>query len=292
MSHRNHTWSPGPLWAAGSGYIRTDKEKRGMCSKPIHWSVAIVVTVLSCVVGGCGGSLLDSLPAVREPIPTDVLRQLTAGDLADAFDQFRTGTVDGIGGGQSAGLSDEQRAAIEELQRQLDAGEVSEDEFIARVAGVLQDTAPNSPFAGFRFLGSPFGAAGTNEFADLLGLTQQQREQGLLIYDLLHAEIADVREAAKDQMRAVLSAQQRVILDELSEQLLDRAGVPEEQRAGARLIFDLLVLRLGLTFDQQAQLEAVREGLRATAQELHTAAREEFLGLLNPGQLASLPFPE
>ena len=130
-----------------------------MCSKPIHWSVAIVVTVLSCVVGGCGGGLLDSLPASREAIPVDVLNQLTAGDLADAFDQFRNGTVDQIAGGQPAGLSDEQRAAIEEMQRQLDAGEISENEFIARVAGALQDTVPNSPFAGFRFLGSPFSAA-------------------------------------------------------------------------------------------------------------------------------------
>jgi hypothetical protein len=263
-----------------------------MRSTPIQWPVVTVVTALSSVVGGCGGSLLESLPASREAIPVDVLNQLTAGDLADAFDQFRNATVDGIADGQPAGLSDGQRVAIEELQRQLDTGEVSEGELIAHVAGVLQDTVPNSPFAGFRFLGSPFSAAGTNDFADLLGLTEQQRDQGLLIYDLLHADIADVRAAAKDQMRAVLNAQQRVVIDGLSAQLLDRAGVPEQHRAGARLIFDLLVLRLGLTFDQQAQLEAVREGLRATVQELHVAAREEFLGLLNPGQLASLPFLE
>ena len=61
-----------------------------------------------------------------------------------------------------------------------------------------------------------------------------------------------------------------------------------QKPAGAPLIFDLLVLRLGLAFDQKAQLEAVREEMRAVVQQLLTTAREEFLTLLSEEQLTLL----
>jgi len=244
--------------------------------------------ILSLSLGGCAGDFVDEFIVAAGTQPTDMLNQLTAGDLADAFERFRSGISGDADRSLAAGLSDDQRAEIEDLQRRLDAGEITQEQFIAGVIDVLQDTTPSSPFAGFRFLGSPFSAGGVNDFADLLGLSAEQRQEGLLIYRLLHGDIGDVRATAKDEIRALLSAQQRAMLDQLSSELLDRVGVPDEQRAGAQLAFDLLILRLGLTFDQQAQIESVREDARAVVEQLHVAAREEFLALLGEEQLALL----
>ena len=248
----------------------------------------VVIALLSFTAGGCGGDLFSDVLIGDGGGSPDALSPLTAGDLADAFDQFRNGISDGADRSQTPGLSNDQRVAVEELQRQLDAGEITQEEFVASVANVLQDTAANSPFAGFRFLGSPFSAEGANDFAELLGLTEEQRQQGLLLYRLLHGDIAEVRNSAKEQIRTLLSTQQQLLLDQLSAQLFSRVGLSDEQRAGAQLVFELLVERLGLTLDQQMQVEAVRDDMRLVVQQLHGAARGEFLALLGGEQLALL----
>jgi hypothetical protein len=259
-----------------------------MHSKPIGLFVLAVAGLLPYTTGGCGGSLLDSLPSADSAGLTEVLNQLTAGDLAEAFDDFRGEFLDAAGSSRTAGFLEEQRAAIEELQRRLDAGEITQDEFIAGVVDALQDTVPNSPFAGFRFLGSPFSAAGVNDFAEMLGLSQEQQQQALLIYRVLHGDIEDVRAAAQDQIRALLSTQQRVVLDQVATELFDQIGIPVEQRAGARLVFDLMVQRLGLTLDQQTQIETIRADLRDVVQQLHAGARAQFGAILSDAQLPIL----
>ncbi len=251
-----------------------------------------VASLLPFTPGGCGGSLLEALPPSDGASFADALNQLTAGDLAEAFADFRNGLSDDAERGQFADLSDEQRSAIEQLQLQLDAGQISEQEFIDAVAELLQDTAPNTAFAGFRFLGSPFSAEGVNDFAELLGLTEEQQQQALLIYRALHGDIGDVRAAAREQIRALLSAQQQAILEQVAGELFDQAGILDEQREGAQLVFDVLALRLGLTVDQQAQIETIRAELRAAVEQLHAGARDQFFALLGDSQLDVLDLIE
>ncbi len=255
---------------------------------PIGFAIALVIAPGLAVTGGCGGSLLDSLAASGEATPVQVLNQLTAGDLAEAFANFRNAPSDTGELSQAAGITDEQRTAIEVLQRQVDAGAITDDAFIAEVATILGDSTPGSPFAGFSFLGSPFEVEGSNDFADLLGMTQEQQQQALLIYRLLHADIADIRAVAQDEIRALLNAQQRALIDQLATELFEQFGVPDEQRAGAQLVIDLLVNRLGLTFGQQSQIETVREDMGGAVQQLHALGQQDFLALLSQEQLAML----
>lgn len=263
-----------------------------MRSNPIGLLVLTVAALLPYTTGGCGGSFLDIVPPSDGAGFADVLNQLTAGDLSEAFGDFRNGLFDSAASSRTIGITDEQRAAIEELQRQLDAGEITQSEFVVGVTDVLQDTVPNSPFAGFRFLGSPFSAEGVNDFAEMLGLTEDQQQQALLIYRALHGDIGDVRAMVQDEIRALLSTQQRVILDQIAADLFDQVGISDEQRAGAQLVLDVLVLRLDLSLDQQEQLAIVREDLRVAVEQLHAGAREQFLALLSDAQLPILDLIE
>lgn len=251
--------------------------------------------VLTLALPGCNTSITPDTTL------GELLDQITVGDVVAAFQQFTAGTQFGPGGfgGGPAGfaLSSEQLGQIEALQAQLTAGEITREAFQTQVQAIIGDAAPNMAFAGFGFSGTPFGFGQHLDTAAPLDLTDEQREQAREIFGRLHDDIRALRDQAHEDIRAVLTDEQRAILDEMQAGRgfgvfgppADMFGMMMSQRHGSgRPFFGRLSEALDLTDEQQELIETIREALRDAIEARHQQARDEFQAILTPEQLALL----
>ena len=225
-----------------------------------------------------------------------LLNELTIGDAVDAFARFAQeggATRGGFPAGPS--LTDEERMEIEAFQAEFDAGGLSAADFSESIRGVIGDRGAGRPFAGFGFYGAPIGHRMGSHDAVRLDLTEEQRAAGEEIFQATHDDIAALRDAAMEEIRALLTDEQVAALDELRPG--DRLG-PGRARGG-RMSFGRgerpaagrLTEELGLSDEQQASLEAIREDMRANIQARHEQARNEFLELLTDEQRQMIDDP-
>lgn len=234
---------------------------------------------------GCGtGLTLDSTLG-------DALNVLTSGDLASAFDAFVSNS-----GATGRGLSDDQIAGIEDLQAQLDAGEIDAEAFSSAVGRLVGDRAPGMAFAGFDYGGGPFGMHGPGRLGNLLELSDEQKAEAMATFTTLHETIHGLRMQAIEDIRAELTDEQLATLASL------RPGAP---MAGDNAMGDGMRFRgprphgpgsfasrfaelLNLSDEQAAAIDAVRATLREAVRAEHESAREAFRAILTEAQLAVL----
>jgi len=242
------------------------------------------------------GELLGELTLSSDTTIGELLSVLTSGDLASAFDQFVGTANDGFQrGGHHAGLTAEQLAEIESLQAQLNDGTIDENAFDEQVRALLGDSAPTLAFGGFGFGGSPFGMNHSFGMADPLDLTEEQQAQADEIFEQLHADIADLRSTAHEDIQAVLTDEQLALLPEIS---TERFGFRHRGFGGPRpggfgfegegTFSDRFAEALGLTDAQQSSIDDIREKLRTTIMDRHMEARDAFVTILTADQLETL----
>ncbi len=279
------------------------------------------VVVMGTLVGGCGTSLLSdesnglldvlaNLGISDDQTIAEALNQFTVGDLAAGFVGFADEAALGLGRGIGPGLTDEQLGEIETLQSQLDAGEIDAASFGGAVREIIGDRGVGVPFAGFGFFGAPFGHRMDGGATHALGLTDEQRTAAEEIFQRTHDEIRALRSAAHDDIRTLLTGEQRAILDELfpgygpdaAAESADgetsnltalpfRGGSPGRgfgRFAPGRRGADQVADELQLTEAQQIAIDEIRTALRDAVRARHEQARDEFVALLTDEQRAQL----
>lgn len=251
-------------------------------------------------ISGCGQNV------TADTTLAELLNQITVGDVVEAFQRFAAAVGERRGGFGffQAHLSDDQRSQIEALQAQFDAGEITREEFIEQVKSIIGDALPNEPFVGFGFGGGPFGGHFGLRVGGYLDLTQEQVDAANEIFEKVHSDIADLRTQARDDILAVLTDEQRARLDEIVVGLFVGLPIGNGDNSTARRnghggfgfgfgrhghAFDRFADALGLTDEQQMQIRDIRENLMDAIRARHEQARDEFLALLTPEQLAKLP---
>lgn len=253
---------------------------------------------------GCAGginpnqTLGDLLAEVTQTVQgSPALNQLTVGDLVAGFQDF-AGRVGGLGAGE---LTDDQILQFEDLQSRLDDDLISEDEFAAAVEGAIPDLAAGHGGCGRGNFGGPLGFGPGQRLANLLDLTDDQITQARDIYGRLRDDIEALRQAAHDDILALLTAEQQAILDDLFDREdkadesnalgrgrpggPDRPGRPGFIRPGRMRWAQFFIEVLDLTQEQQDQIRAIREALRDDVAARHQQARDEFRAILTPEQL-------
>lgn len=296
-----------------------------------HWLARIALSgVAAAGLGlstGCGSSLEAALGTsdILNTTLGDLLGEVTASDVADAFARYS----DVVAGAQAGGLSADELATVEDAYAALAAGEISEDDCAAMVEEALGDRVAGDVFAGAELLGHPGGGHLNRRLAAALDLTDEQIAAARQIFEDTHAQIRGLREQAIAAIRAVLTAEQQAILDAALARLRPHAsddgdddGVEDASDAGAdnsntaqrrgpgrgfglpgnppgprggrgagpgyRLAWQRLIDALDLTEEQQAAIQAIRDQLRADVEAAHDAARTAFEALLTADQLAIL----
>jgi len=252
--------------------------------------------------GGCGQNI------TADTTLAELLNQITVGDVVEAFQRFAAAVGERHGGlgHLNAHLTDDQRSQIEALQAQLDAGEITREQFVEQVRAIIGDALPNEPFVGFGFGGGPFGGHHGLRVGGYLNLTQEQVDAAKEIFEKAHTDITALRTQAQADILAVLTDEQRARLNELVVGLF--VGLPFSANNGdannARNrgpggfgfgfgrpghAFDRFADALELTDEQRAQIKAIRDALTDAVRARHEQARDEFLALLTDEQLAKLP---
>ena len=241
---------------------------------------------------GCLSDMINELPGGETAERQDNLARLITGDVAEAFDQFRTTVADPEAEpSDSIQLTDEQRSDIEELQGQLDSGEVTAIEFAEEVWRILGDTQPNMALAGANSYGSPIGIPVGDLIADVLQLDDAQRQQAEAIVSFLRSDMRSLRQIARDQILDALNDEQRAALPFVDVLLGTNISNEDPKLQIAMLVFDAMVDQLEVAEEQQLQIEIVRMVLRDGVKGLHESARQQFLMMLDgeqPSILAAL----
>lgn len=256
------------------------------------FAIGVLSTSLIGVMVGCLNSTIPDLVGGETAGIQDILGRLMAGDVAEAFDQFRDAAADpGADPNETIQLTDEQRSEIEELQGQLDSGDITPNEFAEQVWQILGDTQPNLPLAGANSYGSPMGILAGDLIAGVLQLDDEQRQQAEMIVSLLRGDMRSLRQTAREQILDALSDEQRAALPFVDVLLGTNISNQDPKLQIAMLVFDAMVEQLELTEEQQVQIEIVRMVLRDGVKGLHESAREQFLMMLvgeQPSILAAL----
>lgn len=219
----------------------------------------------------------------------EVLNEVTIGDLVEGFQQFADDlAADGAPVFAGVPLTDEQLGQIEAFQARFQLGLMDRLEFGRQTREAMGDRAPHRAFAGFGFFGGPLGTAHHGEIAGPLELTEEQRTAAREIYDALHADIHSLRDVAHEEIRALLTEEQQALLDERKSDAMDTMSRAFRGPGRPHRFARRLAETLELTEEQQTAIADIRETLRASVRERHEQAREAFLALLTPEQLALL----
>ncbi|MBN2448329.1 MAG: hypothetical protein JXO22_16500 [Phycisphaerae bacterium] len=265
----------------------------------------VVAAVLAALAGGCdtsvmtgdSSSILDSLSefGITEDMTiANVLNQVTVGDVLTGFVSFVDEVTSNLDAAmaQASGLSDEELAELETLQAQLDAGEITETEFGDAISEIIGDRGAGMPFAGLSFYGSPSGHRMNAGAAAVLDLTEEQQVAAEEIFQSLHDDIDALRAATHEAIRAMLTDEQLLILDDMG--ALDQESATPRMGRGAmgsgRGVSRSVQIadELQLTEEQQAAIDGLRAELRDAIRVRHEQAHAEFLALLTEEQLAAL----
>jgi hypothetical protein len=215
------------------------------------------------------------------------LRALTAGQVVLGFMSYRGRFMESaVSSLRSRTLFRRQLAEVEDLQGQLDRGEISANRFADRIEGMIGDAVPYRVFVGFEFWGSPVRRCPRGRLGRYLALDTVQQEVARTIFRHLHADIELYRRHTHQWMREVLTARQLRGVESMSDESLrggarcaDWVGIPLLQR---------MIGRLGLHGVQEAEINVCRALLRREICELHQAARGRFCNILNPAQADTL----
>lgn len=296
-----------------------------------HGTVAAGLVGLTGILTGCtttltaDATLSDALSSLAQAVAADpTLNQLTVSDLVQGFEAYTNQVVTS---GAASGLADantamppepspltaDQQAQLEDLQGQLDRGEITQEQFAQQVQALIGDAAPGYAFAGTDMLGGAFPGDPVMGLADVLQLTDTQRQQAADIFTRLHTDIDTLRQNAQDQIKTVLTADQLAKLDELQAQ--PPPGPPPGGPGGRHMgpppgdqgavapppdqdpnavpdpavdTWTRLADELQLTDDQQAAIEKIRTDLQDAVQARHQQARDEFRAILTADQLTLL----
>jgi len=267
--------------------------------------VFVTCGLVAALSGGCGKNI------TADTTLAELLNQITVGDVVNAFQQF-VSAIAAHHGGFGPQLTDDQRKQIEALQSQLDAGTITQDDFVKQVQTIIGDAMPNEPFVGFGFFGGPFGHHGGLQVGGYLNLTQEQVDAAKALFDTAHSDIDALREKAKTDILAVLTDEQKATLADLGVGLL--VGLPPGSSDATTMrphggfgfghggfggafgdgsvlptpAFDRFASLLKLTDDQKAQIQAIRSGLVDAIKARHEQARTDFMNLLTDEQKAKL----
>lgn len=122
------------------------------------------------------------------------------------------------------------------------------------------------------------------EYRPQLEALRDQVHSGSLTREEARDQASAIRDAIRAEVEAVLTPEQLAALDDLRTARGDRAQDREEARQQAR---DAMTEALGLTAEQQTQIEALRDAPRAegTRQERREAHRDAFEAILTVEQL-------
>ncbi len=296
-----------------------------------YGTVVAALVGLAGIVTGCATTLTadttlsGALSSLAQAVAADpTLNQLTVSDLVQGFEAYANQVVtDGAAAGAADGnaamppetppLTADQQAQLEDLQGQLDRGEITQEQFAQQVQTLIGDASPGYAFAGTDMLGGPFLGDPVMGLADVLQLTDEQRQQADDIFTRLHTDIDTLRQNAQDQIKTVLTADQLAKLDELQSQPPpgpppggpggchmgpppgDQGAVAQPPDQDPNAVPDpavdtwtRLADELQMTDDQQAAIEQIRTDLQDAVQARHQQARDEFRAILTSDQLAVL----
>jgi Spy/CpxP family protein refolding chaperone len=270
----------------------------------------LIAMALTGTMGGCmeitaDTTISEALNLLAQAASNDpTLNQLTVGDLVQGFLAYVNGLgADGQQGATVSSLTSDQITQLEELQRQLDSGEITQQEFAQQVHDLVGDVAPGRAFAGMGMMGGPFPEPPGEQLADQLQLTDDQRQQAEDIFTRLHTDLDALRQSAEDQIKALLTADQLTQLDELLAQSQRLPAPPPGGPHGGRMgppppnggepvsglgPLDRFADALQLTDEQKAAIEQIHTDLQADVKARHQQARDEFRAILTADQLAIL----
>jgi Spy/CpxP family protein refolding chaperone len=281
-------------------------------------AVALAGWLFVMAISGCSGGLdpnttvaqaLSILAQNAAQVPA--LNQITVSDLIAGFQQF----AGGMGMAQLPSLTADQVQQIQDLQAQVDQGQITQADFATQVNSIIGATLPAGMMANLDVCGGPFGLQMGTGTAALLNLTDAQRQQELDITQRLHDDIQKLRQDAHDKILAVLTPEQQALLTQISQGRSSPTSQPiglgmNGQGLGMGMgmgtgmgmgagtgvmngtmqgmLFQDIATQLQLTDDQKAQIQQIRADLRTAVQARHQQARDEFLAILTPEQQAIL----
>lgn len=284
-----------------------------------------VTLFVGCMTGITPDTTIpDALAALAQAAGQDTtLNQLTIGDVVQAFEQYASQVSAGTTAGTApTPLTQDQQTQLEDLQGQLDRGEITPNEFAQQVHDLIGDVAPGMAFAGMGMMGGPFREGPGMRLAAQLQLTEEQQQQAQDIFTRLHTDIETLRQNAQDAIKALLTTDQLATLDELMSQRRPLPGGPggrmgpgmmagepgrgmgpggermggqmgpppaSPDEAGAGLgPLARFADELQLTDDQKAAIEQIHTDLQAAVEARHQQARDEFRAILTADQLTLL----
>lgn len=156
--------------------------------------------------------------------------------------------------------------------------------------GALLSGRGNGGFGPAGFGGGPGpggpGMFGAPRIFAALDLTDAQEDQADELFHQMHKDIRTLHRAARDQVRALLTEEQQTKLDELRRNGPQAAGL--ERPAVGQNPRDLIAEYLGLSDEQQTQIEAIHETTRDQVEARHEQARQDFRALLTAVQQTRL----
>lgn len=138
-------------------------------------------------------------------------------------------------------------------------------------------------------LGGPggFGPPGGPMLARMLNLTDEQEDQADAIHDAARDDIKVLRRAARDQIRALLTDEQKATLDEIRNHP-PMPGAGHGPPPPGENPIDRLAEDLGLSDEQKSQISAIHDATRAQIEARRQQERDEFRAILTEEQLAKL----
>lgn len=251
-------------------------------------NTAVLAAALATACAGCGTVSTDS--TLQQLLDASGLGGVTVSDVLGSIQEF-TGNSAALPFGQT--MNADQQGRFDALRAQHDAGEIAGAEYGRQVDELLGAPGAGRPFeagrgrsfghAGFR--GGPLGMGGAprDRLAARLDLTDEQKTQAQTIFDAMREEVLALQNAARDQIDALLTEEQRQQLDEMCDGF--QGGF---RLFGHGLNTDVLSDRLDLTEEQQTQVQAVLDQLRTDADARRQQARDAFRAILTTEQAALL----
>ncbi|MCG3126287.1 MAG: hypothetical protein CHACPFDD_01119 [Phycisphaerae bacterium] len=253
----------------------------------VRIGVGLAASLMAAAFIGCSSISEDT--TLQELLDSTGLANATIGDVLGAIEDF-TGHDAALPFGQT--LTADQESQLAALRDQYLAGEQTLAEYGEQAAAVIGVDGAGRPFGGGHgrafgregFPGGPIGpGAGQQGPLDLLELTDEQQTQAQAIFDGMRTDVVALQDAARAEIEALLTDEQRATLDSFD------VGYHDAFRAFAHgFASGRLAEALALTAEQQTAIDAILAELRTAVDARREQARQEFRSILTAAQLAQL----
>lgn len=236
---------------------------------------------------GCSTVTEDT--TLQELLDSTGLGNATVGDVLGAIEDF-TGHDAALPFGQT--LTADQETQLAALREQYAAGQITLAEYGEQAAAIIGVDGPGQPFGGGHgrafgregFPGGPIGAGeGGHGPIDLLELTDEQQTQAQAIFDNMRTDVVALQDAARADIEALLTDEQRATLDSFDIGFHDAFRAFEHGFVSGRLAD-----ALALTDEQQTAIEATLDELHTAVDARRDQARDEFRAILTDEQRTQL----